>query len=213
MSDFFKNLYDAIGEELPSGENLPPEKKAAIVKRMRSRGFDMKEIAEHLGISVSYAYQLNNKALDPEKNDLECQTYFDTFMERRQMLMDQIDKYKKQQELFRCAPKSTEKDPETGEYKESGKQGSARDYAELGRLIQNYEKMLIQLEDLAGILPTRDNGNMFGSISDMNPEKSQDENRQLNDEEATSVLLQKLSNTTSSIKQSTLKNLKDEKVL
>lgn len=210
---FFEELYSATGKEIPNATGLDVDQKAALAQRMKNHGFHVREIAEHLECSASNVYKLLKKDVEIEMSEMECKTYFDTFMERRQMLIDQIDKYKKYQETIRCGPKSAEKDPETGDYIDAGKKGSTRDYAEIGRIIQKYEEMLIRLEDHVGILPTEKSSNLFHSLSDMNPHRQEEEEKELNDEQAANLLIEKLQSTSNSIRRRTLKELKDERVV
>lgn len=210
MKDFFKKLREITGDDLPSPGGLTTVEKSALAQRLYSRGISVKEIAEYFECSVPYVYKLKREAVKEEASELECQTFFDSFMDRRQMLLDQIEFYKVEQQKLRCGPKALELDEETGEYKDTGKKGSTREFAEIGRLIQKYEQMLIALEDTAGILPNKTVVNIFGTINDMK-EKEDSNDEVINDEQATAILLKKLRS--ASVGVMGLKEMKDERIL
>ena len=168
---------------------------------------------EYFGCKQSNVYKMLAKSRDAEKSELECRTFYDGFIERRQMLLDQIDHYKKVQKRLRCGRKEDEEKDEDGNYVKSGKSGSARDYLDAAKIIQKYEDMLIKFEDIGGILPNADR-NMFGTIEELRPEtQSNEDPDEMEDSELTNLLVKRLVQGGKSLQNTSLANVKDEKVV
>ena len=210
---FFKELFELTGESLPDPSDLDMDQKIALCAHLRATGSKVTEIMEYFGCKQSNVYKMLAKSRDAEKSELECRTFYDGFIERRQMLLDQIDHYKKVQKRLRCGRKEDEEKDEDGNYVKNGKAGSARDYLDAAKIIQKYEDMLIKFEDIGGILPNADR-NMFGTIEELRPEtQSNEDPTEMADSDLNNLLVSQIMKGGQSLQNTSLANVKDEKIV
>jgi len=201
---FFKDLYDKTDLDFPDASGLGVPQKAALAQRMRSVGCKVVEIAEHLGLKPTRVYQLLKYEIDQDITELENQTFLDSLMIQIRQIEDEIDKCRTIQERIL---EST--DPNTGTTRRPN-----REYMELGRLIKDYIKMLIDLKRVGGIIQTIDaDMSLDNKLSDLRPETAETSVNEKNSEELKELLLAKLSGTSGSIRPKSLADIKDDRIL
>lgn len=211
--EFYKQLRNITGEELPNASKLPTQKKAAIAQHFRDRGWKVAEIAEHLECSAKYVYDLLKKDTEELISELECRTYLENYANIRKMLMHEIDYHKKCLEDLRAGYMVVKKDKD-GNDVEVNQKGSPRDHVERSRIVMKYQEMLIRLEKDMGTLPVAGTKSVYGALKDQSPEDQKDETLlDMNDEDINKLLLAKLSGATSTVRPKTLKEMKNEKML
>jgi predicted DNA-binding protein YlxM (UPF0122 family) len=178
-------------------------------------GESMIAIADYFEVSRQTAYNYHNKAKNERLAELENKTYLDIFVDRLHELEAQRDVYRKLVERIQSGHDLGEEelDPRTGEVKV--KTSHLRNISEIGKLIRDYDKLILDLEYAVGLIPKNNPDSIYGKVSDRNPESHQDEKSliDLNDDELSQKLLDTLTKKMYQVGDNTLKNIKDEKVL
>ena len=201
-------------KDLPDPSDLDTSDKIHLTLRLRGLGCPVRDIATYLGCNASYVYRLIEKSHDDAIKSLEEKTFLSHFVERRESILSQIDYYKQVQAGIREKPKALQEKDENGNYIDDGKSGSIRDLKDIGSLIVTLEKMLISLDQVAGILPDK-NTSAYGTLSDARVDNSQNENdpSQMNDDQLTELLLRKLTQGAQSLQNTSLAHTKDDPIL
>lgn len=198
---FFEELYESTGREFPDPSGLGTPQKAALVQRMFSVGCKAKQIAEHMNLSVPRVYQLRKIEIEQDVTELENQTFLDSLMIQIRSIEDDIDEYKSIQGRILGSDDSTDRRPN-------------REYLELGRLVKDLQKMVIDLKRIGGILPSvAGDMSIYSTLEDSKPTETDSTLIEKNSEELTNLLLDKLTGKTQSIRPKTLAEIKDDKVL
>lgn len=215
--EFFDEISKITGKKLPDPSALSQEDKAVIALHLKNNGESALAISNYLGCTRQWVYKLIKKALEEDLNELECRTYMDEYLSTIRSLEMEIDRYKKAQEQLRKGYKTQELTKD-GELVELNKKGSPRDFKEYGAIIQKYQQMLIDLKLRIGMLPSKERGDLYTVIGDMNPEYNKDDRELLdkNSDEVISMLLQKLTQKRPSLKENAinaLKSVKDQKLV
>lgn len=201
---------DVTGKKLPCPKNMSTDEKAVLVCRLKMAGESMTKIAEYLGVSRKYAYDLKKKAENELRDELECRTYLDNFVSILHELTETRDIHRKRVNDILSLINNGGVDPVTGE--KIGRVGSNRDLSEAARLVKDYDKLIIDLQKSVGVIPTVD-VNPYNSIKDKSPTEIDGSTPlvEKNSEELMQILLDKLQSKQSSL--TPLKNMKDEPVI
>ena len=170
-------------------------------------------IAKYFGVSRPTIYSWIKEANNERLTELENKTFQDKYIDRLNELEIKRDYYAREVEKIRKIGDTGEIDPVTGEaiivtshYKTM---------AEMARLVRDYEKAIIDLEIIVGIIPKNDPGQLFNTLGDYNPdmEKDQENLLELEEEEVSLILLNKLRQKQTKLGDSILKKVKDEKII
>jgi len=211
---FFEEFFNVTGKNLPDVSELTPEEKAALAQQLKNKGESVRNIATFFDLSVPRIYQLLSEAKKLRLNELECQTYKDHFLEVIYELECDIEMYKKVQSTLRDKYKAQEVGKD-GELHEVEKQGSIRDYKDVGSLIFSLQKELIRLKSYVGIIPGQDVADIYQSLNDLSPEnkKKTVAIREQNSDQVKATLLEKLGQKKPTIKDNAMKMLADQSIL
>ena len=209
--EFYQEIHSLHGE-IPSREDiktLSTDQKSAIVTQLRDSGLKVVEVAERTGLSKPYVYKLLKHNNIPEMVSLESKTYLENFLEKKAALESRISSLSKviKQETPKYANRVC---PDTGEIYKIVLSGSVADYERLCRVRFSYEKLLLELEQKAQILPNRDNS-AYNTISESKPEElAKEDVENLTD---TELLMKLVADLKRNGKSGSLASLKDEKIL
>lgn len=193
MSDLFKNFREITGKNLPCPKNLSLDEKAALVHQLKMAGENMTAIANYLGVSRKYAYDLLKKANQERLEELECQTYTSNFVSLLHDLEATRDLHRKRVSKLHKIIENGWINPDTGEKIE--KTGLNRDLSEAARIVRDYDRLIIDVQKMAGVLPDK-NPNPYGTLRDKAPKEVSDvkELRDRASDELIEMLLNKLMN-------------------
>lgn len=208
--DFYQKLH-ALDGEIPNKSEfaeLSKEQKAETVSRLKQNGRNVREISEITGYAVSSIYKLLKHAKMPEAVELESRTFLDNFIDRRTMLEDrilEISKLAKQEQ-----PVYVDRVDEDGEEYRDLVRGNSSKYHELAKLRYHYEKLLMELEQKAAILPSASTS-AYTTLSQSKPEElAKEDVENLTD---TELLMKLVADLKRNGKSGSLASLKDEKIL
>ena len=96
----------------------------------------------------------------------------------------------------------------------SGKTSHLRNIAELGKLIRDYDKIILDTYYAVGLIPKQDPQGIYGKMSDRNVMKEDDRDLiDYSDEEMAELLLDTLTKKQTKLGDNALKSVKDEKVI
>lgn len=205
---FFERFIKITGKDLPDPDSLLPDEKCALTHQLKMAGESMMAIANYFGVSRQSAYNWLNKAKDHRLIELENKSYLDIFVEKIYELETTRDKYRQMIETIRSGTDILEVDGK------NGKTSHLRNIAELGKLIRDYDKIILDTYYAVGLIPKADPQGIYGKMSDRN--KLMEEEKDLvdhTDEELSSLLLETLTKKKRVLGGNALKSVKDEKVL
>ena len=140
--------------------------------------------------------------------ELENKSYLDIFVEKIYELETTRDKYRQMIEAIRSGTDILEASGK------SGKTSHLRNIAELGKLIRDYDKIILDTYYAVGLIPKQDPQGIYGKMSDRNVMKEDDRDLiDYSDEEMAELLLDTLTKKQTKLGDNALKSVKDEKVI
>ena len=203
--NFFDHFKRLELENLPDPAKLTVDQKAALAMQLKNTGASAIEIAEFFGMTRQNVYKLLKRECDSLTQELENRTYLEHFVASLHELIARRDALLKKQaslESKKAVFKDDEEDFES-------RPARTREFTELGRLIQKYDDMILQLQIKVGLIPSND-ANPYSTISEKNPETLQtDSTSDMTDTQLAEKLLQKLTGRQASV----LKQVADEPIL
>lgn len=214
MSNFFERYSRIIGKELPDPSALTLDEKCLLASRLSSVGETKTSIAAYLGVSRTTVYTYLNRVIDQEIQELENKRYLEKYMERLNELEVQRDYYRRILETVRESGDYEEMDPKTGRM--IPKTSHLRNLAEVGRLVRDYDRMILELEQVVGFIPKHNPSELFTTLTEYDP-KTKDlasvEVDLLSESEIEEILMTKLQKRPPKLGKNALSELKDEKLI
>jgi len=209
---FFKKYIEITKQDLPDPNTLSYDDRCLLAFQLDMIGESKTAIANYFGVTRPTVYTYLKKATDQKISELENQTYLDKTIQRLNELETQREMHRKTLESIRASA-GTEIDPVTGET--IHKTSHLKPLAEIARLIRDYDKLIIDFEVMLGLLPKNNVTELFSRLSDKNPENQVDKDdlTELSDDKMTELLLNKLKQVPPQLGNTTLKEVKDEKIL
>ena len=210
---FFKNYHELSDSDLPDPNELSLDDKCILCRQLVSIGESKAAISRYFGKSRPTIYAWLKRANDERLSELENKTFQDKYIDRLNELEIKRDYYAREVEKIRKIGDEGELDPVSGEMIVNT--SHYKIMAEMARLVRDYEKAIIDLEIIVGVIPKNDPGQLFNSISDYNPELETDKENllEMEDEEVSMMLLNKLRQKQTKLGDTILKKVKDEKII
>jgi len=214
--DIFEEIERLTNMSPIDASRLASEDLPEVVRRLKNAGHRMTDIAKYIGKSRRQTYNYLKKAKDGLVEELENKKYLDIFVDTLDELESRRDQFLREADMISRAGEREGQLDENGDPIQ--RRGSTRDYAELCRLIRDYDKLIIDLKKSVGFIPTAsESNNLYTTLGDKNPdnfESTDNDPVELNTAELQQALLHKLQNKAPRLSSgSPLKDKQDENIL